>query len=522
MTQKKSSSGKSGKKPALSSESASAPAGNNPPAATPKADTRNTATTAKATTANASGTKSDSASGGWIAPVALLFGLLGTGFSAYLWSQLKNLGESTSVQLQSQAESAKTDVAGVKTELDEKTASLSTALDEKSTALTATLDERTTALTATLDEKTSALNAALEEKSAALTSALEEKTSALSTALEEKSTELSTALEERTTALDEKVVSVSETLREEANGNKVEIATTTATAVQELTSKTEQEINNVSTSFNTGLALQRERSTEQYSTLDQRLNELDESVQTTNELASRGQRDWVLAEVNYLLRTGVHRVRLAGDVKAGVIALESASDRLHTLGDIDYLPVREQIAEEVAALRRVGPPDIEGLIFKLEQMSKRADSLPLPPSEMDKARQALKEDPAAASASVAKSLLDRLNFSFEVSESGEPGKPRSSRKAKPTKDQLTASESLRLHLQAARLSALRHDAESFTNHMDNAISYSEQIFDQEDDRVTTFIADLISIRETSIVPKVPALGSSLSLFTKIDSKRGTE
>jgi len=79
-----------------------------------------------------------------------------------------------------------------------------------------------------------------------------------------------------------------------------------------------------------------------------------------------------------------------------------------------------------------------------------------------------------------------------------------------------------LHLQASRLSALRHDAESFTNHMDNAISYSEQIFDQEDDRVTTFIGDLTSIRETSIVPKVPALGSSLSLFTKIDSKRGTE
>jgi len=337
---------------------------------------------------------------------------LGTGFSAYLWSQLKNLGESTSLQLQSQAESSKTDVAGVKTELDEKTASLTSALDETTTAL----------------------NSALDEKSSALTAALEEKTAGLSQALEEKSEALSSALEETTTAMDEKVVSLGDTLREEASGDKVEIATSTASAVQELTSKTEQELNNVSTSFNTGLALQRERAADQFSSLDKRLNELDESVKTTNELASRGQRDWVLAEVNYLLRTGVHRVRLAGDVKAGVIALESASDRLHTLGDIDYLPVREQIAEEVSALRRVGPPDIEGLIFKLEQMSKRADSLPLPPDALAKARQSISEDPAAAASSVAKSLMDRLNFSFEVSDSGEPGTPRSSsRKANQPK-----------------------------------------------------------------------------------------
>jgi len=503
MTQKKSSSGKSGKKPALSSESASAPAGKNPPADTTKAPAaaRDAAKSTAQAATSSSTTRSEKSSGGWVAPVALLFGLLGTGFSAYLWSQLKNLGESTSLQLQSQAESSKTDVAGVKTELDEKTASLTSALDETTTALTSALDEKSSALTAALEEKTAGLSQALEEKSGALSS----------------------ALEETTTAMDEKVVSLGDTLREEASGDKVEIATSTASAVQELTSKTEQELNNVSTSFNTGLALQRERAADQFSALDKRLNDLDESVKTTNELASRGQRDWVLAEVNYLLRTGVHRVRLAGDVKAGVIALESASDRLHTLADIDYFPVREQIAEEVSALRRVGPPDIEGLIFKLEQMSKRADSLPLPPDALAKARQSVKDDPAAAASSAAKSLMEKLNFSFEVSDSSETGTPRSSsRKAKPTKEQLTASESLRLHLQASRLSALRHDAESFTNHMDNAISYSEQIFDQEDDRVTTFIGDLTSIRETSIVPKVPALGSSLSLFTKIDSKRGTE
>lgn len=509
MTQKKSSSGKKGKKPTLSSATADAKSAAEQAADATAKTTADTAKKAAAevnekaqtATSNAKSAAGEAASGastqahqeekrsgGWIAPVALLFGLVGTGFSAYLWSQLKSFTEGTSLELQSQAEEAKTNVASVKTELDEKTASLTGMLEEKTVALTTALDSTTTELNNALDAKTS---------------------------------ELTKSIEEKTTALDEKVVSLGDVLRTEATDTKTEIATTTASAVQELTSKTELEINNISTSFNTGLALQRERSSTKFDEIEQKVSQLDESVKTTNELASRGQRDWVLAEVNYLLRTGVHRVKLAGDVKAGVIALESASDRLHTLGDIDYLPVREQIAEEVAALRRVGPPDIEGLIFKLEHMSKRADSLPLPPSEMEKAKAAIKEDPAAASVSIGKSLLERLSFSYDVSDSGEPRKARS-RKAKPTKEQLTASDSLRLHLQASRLSALRHDSDNFTNHMDNAISYSEQIFDQDDDRVTTYISDLSDLRETAIVPKIPALGSSLSLFTKIDSKRGSQ
>ncbi len=521
MTQKKSSSGKKGKKPTLSSATADNSGKSTPDSASKTSESADkvdkaanqakekaqaTASNAKAASTKAAtsvttqATQEEKRSGGWVAPVALLFGLAGTGFSAYLWSQLKSLGESTELQLQSQAESAKTDVAGVKTELDEKAATLTSAIEEKTTALTGMLEEKSTTLTGMLQEKTEALSAALDSKASELTSSIQEKT----------------------TALDEKVVTLGDTLRSETSSVKTEIATTTASAVQELTSKTELEINNVSTSFNTGLALQRERSGKKFEEIEQKVSQLDESVKTTNELASRGQRDWVLAEVNYLLRTGVHRVKLAGDVKAGVIALESASDRLHTLGDIDYLPVREQIAEEVAALRRVGPPDIEGLIFKLEHMSKRADSLPLPPSEMQKAKEALKEDPAAATVSLGKSLMEKLNFSFDVSDStGEPFKPRS-KKAKPTKEQLTASDSLRLHLQAARLSALRHDSENFTNHMDNAISYAEQIFDQDNTRVTTYISDLSDLRETAIVPKIPALGSSLSLFTKIDSKRGSQ
>ncbi len=460
--------GKRDHKPALSSASSENKTAR-------PADTKAAATTETRRAVNSNDEKK---SGGWIAPVALLFGLVGTGFSAYLYSQLKSLGESTSGMLASQAELIETKAS------------------EQSSSLTATTDS----LTSAIDTKTGEIQQAMETTAA--------------------------ELDGKTVALQEELGTTAESIRAEVEGSKTEIATTTAAAVQELTSKTELEINNISTSFNTGLALLREKTGDRLDSLDVRMGELDESVKTTNEIATRGQRDWVLAEVSYLLRTGVHRVKLAGDVKAGVIALESASDRLHTLGDIDYLPVREQIAEEVSALRQVGPPDIEGLIFKLQTMSKRADNLPLPGS-MEAAAEAEAEsetDPASAGVALGKSILERFKGSVKiVSADGDSSSATNSRKrkAQPSQEQLSTSESLRLHLEAARLSALRHDADTFTNHMDNAIDYSSTMFDQDSDQVKTFISDLTDLRSTSIVPQIASLGSSLSLFNKIDSKRGT-
>ena len=461
----------------------------------------------------------------WLAPLALLFGLVGTGWSAYLWSQLKSLGENTTTQLQSQAEATKTSVATVKTELDEKTSAISQALEEQKAELTSSVEEKTASLTTALEEKTGSLSAAIEEKTGSLSAAIEEKTASLSSALEEKTTSLSAALADTSGKMDQALVETSESLKQEVISNKEDVATNTASAMQEFTSKTELEINNVSTSFNTGLALLRERSDEKITTLEEKMGQLDESVRTTNELASRGQRDWMLAEVNYLLRTGVHRVKLAGDLKAGVIALESASDRLHALGDINYMPVREQIAEEVAALRRIGPPDIEGLIFKLQHMSKRADSLPLPVTQEEQLKADMKENPVETSKGLGSSLFSKLKGSVSIGPSGSesedaPAAVKQAKTEEPSKEQLDASDALRLHLQAARLSALRHDSENFMSHMDNSINYSKEIFDQDSNQVKTYISDLTEIRETPIVPKTPALGSSLSLFSKIDAKRG--
>ncbi|HBR96657.1 MAG TPA: hypothetical protein DD979_04675 [Gammaproteobacteria bacterium] len=301
-----------------------------------------------------------------------------------------------------------------------------------------------------------------------------------------------------------------------------ELANSTAAAVQELTSKTESEITSLANaSAEQRGTLQTELETAmstRFENVQQSLATLRDDLHKTRDIATRGQRDWMLAEINYLLRTGGHRVRLAGDVKSAVLALRAASDRLHELGDTRYSPVRDQIAEEVAELRQVGDPDIEGVAFEIEKLSKRADALPLPPSAVEKAMEVAKEDPSEVDTrAVADQLIESLKNLVKVENSD--GTPRI-RPGKPTKEQLSASEVLRLNLQAARLSALRRDQETFILHMESAENYVREKYHQDDDVTRAYLEDLAVLKAQPIVPSVSKLGQALILFNEIHSKRG--
>ncbi len=433
--------------------------------------------------------REEKSSGGWLAPVALLFGLVGTLLSGFLWSKLNSFSSTTNTALVSQKEETATMVADTKTEL----------------------------------------NAALDEKTGALQTALDEKTGSLQTALETQAAQNTESLANLGEQVNEQMASFGDEMRSEAEAGKQEVATSTAQSLQDFTTKSEGELNTISTSFNVGIRTLREDMEGRFQENESQAVMMQETLQSTNELANRGQRDWILAEVEYLLRTGHHRVKLAGDVKAGVLALESANDRLHALGDIDYFPVREQIEREVTELRRLGPPNIEGLIFRLETASKVADTLPLKATESEQGEGDASGDSDASGTSESKgsavgNLLKSINFSVsstdQTSIDSKLSQQASSSAGKsPSKQQMGASEALSTHLQAARLSALRADSERFTYHMDNSIKYTDEVFDGEQDSVKEFIANLDEIRQTNIVPNVPILGSALSMFEKIDAKR---
>jgi uroporphyrin-3 C-methyltransferase len=85
--------------------------------------------------------------------------------------------------------------------------------------------------------------------------------------------------------------------------------------------------------------------------------------------------DWLLAEVEYLLRLSNQRLIMAGDVVAAVALLNSADSILLELDDVNLHSARAAVAADLAVLRSVPKVDVEGLYLRLSAMMGQVEQL---------------------------------------------------------------------------------------------------------------------------------------------------
>jgi uncharacterized protein HemX/uroporphyrinogen-III synthase len=87
--------------------------------------------------------------------------------------------------------------------------------------------------------------------------------------------------------------------------------------------------------------------------------------------------DLLIADAEYLLNVANQKLHLVGDIKAVLAAMEAADHRLRESGDPAVYKVREALAEEMAVLRKMNPPDLVGISAKLIALEKKVAGLPL-------------------------------------------------------------------------------------------------------------------------------------------------
>jgi len=94
-----------------------------------------------------------------------------------------------------------------------------------------------------------------------------------------------------------------------------------------------------------------------------------------NALSTTTRDDWKLAEVEYLLRLANQRLVMSRETSGAEALLQTADQILRELDDIDLYPVRQAIAEEMAALRLAGNVDRQGLFLQLSALAKQLENL---------------------------------------------------------------------------------------------------------------------------------------------------
>ncbi len=288
-----------------------------------------------------------------------------------------------------------------------------------------------------------------------------------------------------------------------------QISTLTESVDQKLQS-TKEDINSTSEALSGSVNQQLETVVgDMNSKIDASVESMQTSIQETQMLINSNQRDWIMAEIEYLLRMAKHRVALAADVESSIQALKSADRQLAELNEIDLLPVRQQIAEEIAELRDESQPDIEGLIFSLSRLARSAETLPTPKIEEPSSE----EITQASNEFSFSGFLDQFAVKDDKSLN-------SSLIGTATDEQLESSEIIRLHLQASQLAAVRRDQSAFADHIQLALTQTQQLYDIKDPRVRGFVNDLSEIAESPVNPIADKLGRSLHLLNEINAKLG--
>lgn len=244
-----------------------------------------------------------------------------------------------------------------------------------------------------------------------------------------------------------------------------------------------------------------------------RINSIEQAFDVTQQVVNRDQRGWILAEVEYLMRLAIIRLRLMRDIQGATEALITADQRLHDLADPAVLKLREILASEITALKSMNIPDIHGAALRLLGITDRLSLLPVakqPNVEL------LDKTPADTSTvetewyvTVWRRFLSALGFSrIDAPVS-----------ASALRSELYYVEQLiRLELEAARQALVRLDKSDFEKRILTARSLLDEHYNRNHEQVILLKADLTALLEANLFPALPDISGSLTELRKLQQQ----
>ncbi|WP_035554933.1 uroporphyrinogen-III C-methyltransferase [Halomonas sp. KO116] len=232
-------------------------------------------------------------------------------------------------------------------------------------------------------------------------------------------------------------------------------------------------------------------------TLGQVLDQLSQEQDTD-------EREWLHAEAAYLLRLANQRLQLEGDVDGAAALLRTADARLVDADNPALTPVREAIANELAALDAVPQVDRTGLYLALNAQQERISTLRLSQEIEEQAVTSSIEQPPTGT------------FQRQLARFGEELKDLvvvrhhdEALEALITPEQESyLRQSLRLVLEQTQLALLNEEKELYDASIDKALQLLNDYYDTSREETQSVITRLEELKEAEVKPELPDISAS--------------
>ena len=101
-------------------------------------------------------------------------------------------------------------------------------------------------------------------------------------------------------------------------------------------------------------------------TVTKEQKQLASVVQETSDIVKRSQAEWMLKEVEHVLRMSQHRLLLDRDFDGAIAGLKAADKRLNDINDVRLILIRQSIARQTRTLKQFPHPDYVGIQLQLD------------------------------------------------------------------------------------------------------------------------------------------------------------
>ncbi len=220
---------------------------------------------------------------------------------------------------------------------------------------------------------------------------------------------------------------------------------------------------------------------------------------------SRGRDEWTLAEVEQVLLIANQQLQLAGNVKAALIALETADARLAHMDRPQLTSLRRVINQDMERLKAVPYVDVVGMALRLDNVMNQVDTLSL---AMEQRPARPNPEPESTGAGFWQQLWREgkrdMRDLIRVQNVEKPEVPLLS-----PEQAFFLRENLKYRLLGARLSLLARDEASFRTDLKAASEWLARYYDGGDKTVSMAQSTLKQLLQSDIGGQLPDISASL-------------
>lgn len=226
---------------------------------------------------------------------------------------------------------------------------------------------------------------------------------------------------------------------------------------------------------------------------------------------SSSRDEWSLAEVEQVLLIANQQLQLAGNVKAALIAMETADARLARLDRPQLTQLRRTINRDIERLKSAPYVDVIGMAVRLDHIADSVDAFALSMDRRPARGEALAtQAPAGFWGRLWEETVQDFRDLIRIQNSQKPEVPLVS-----PGQAFFLRENLKIRLLGARLALLARDETGFRADLKAASDWLSRYYDTEDKTVATAQAAIRQLAQAEVSIELPDISASLDAARSI-------